>query len=240
VARGEAEAKDLLSNSRGRWTTLRASGREWRNRSLLAKAWEARHTRMRAEGCQFQTIGLHSKSPRPNECESPWQLWIAPPWKRARFEVGSEMVDVVFRDSTWWSNGNGVSRTNGESGKSGHGTGWSRDLLRTCEYIDLIDITNVSKGLWIGRLTLELAVTIRHDRNGFRGPGVHGLVIGDPDQLQLSVDQERGVILRTQAWIESSLYRTVEMTDVAFDERFSSDTFAIEPLPGQSWADLSD
>jgi hypothetical protein len=150
------------------------------------------------------------------------------------------MVDVVFRDSTWWSNGNGFSRTNGASAKAGHGMGWSRDLLRTSDYTALIDITAVSAGVCIGRPTVELAVTIRHDRHGFRGPGVHGLVIGDPDQLQLSVDEERGVILRTQAWIEDRLYRMVEMTEVAFDERLSSDTFAIEPLPGQSWADLSD
>ena len=149
------------------------------------------------------------------------------------------MVDVVFRDSTWWSNGNGSSRTNGGSGKSGHGTGPGSDLLRTSDYSSLIDITSVDTGTWIGRPTLELAVDIRPEGHRFRGRGVHGLVIGEPDQIQLSVDEERGVILRTQAWFGGSLYRLVAMTDVTFDEQFNDETFAIQPLPGQTWSDLS-
>ncbi len=194
---------------------------------------------MRAEGVTFQTFGPQSNTPKPAETENDWRIWIAPPWRRAQFDVGSEMVDVVFRDSTWWSNGNGFSRTSGESGRAGHGSGPGSDLLRTDDYPSLIDITSVDAGTWIGRPTLELAVDIRSDGRRFRGRGLHGLVIGEPDEIQLSVDEERGVILRTQAWFGGSLYRLVAMTDVAFDEQFDDETFAIQPHPGQTWTDLS-
>jgi hypothetical protein len=46
------------------------------------------------------------------------------------------------------------------------------------------------------------------------------------------VDRER-VILRAASWFEGSMYRTVEALDVVFDERFPSDVFKIEPLPGR-------
>ena len=239
MTKSESEACDLLASSRLRWKTLRASGREWRNHGLVDQAWQARHARMRAEGRHFTTINVESKTQRSNERSADWALWVAPPWRRAQFEVGFEAVDVVFRDSMWWSNGHGISRTNGGSPCTQHGSGPGEDLLRTKDYVDLINITNVGSGEWIGRATLELGVTIRHDLNRTRGPGLHGLVIGDPDRIELTVDEERGVVLRSQTWMGGHLCRAVEVTDVAFDEQFEDGVFEIEPLPGQAWVDLS-
>jgi hypothetical protein len=89
-------------------------------------------------------------------------------------------------------------------------------------------------GSWVGRSTLDVhARAVHHPRD--RGRGLHGLIIGDADRIDLSVDRERGVILRAASWFEGSMYRTVEALDVAFDERFPSGAFEIEPLPGQNW-----
>jgi hypothetical protein len=71
--------------------------------------------------------------------------------------------------------------------------------------------------------------------SGDRGRGLHGLIIGDADRIDLSVDRERGVLLRAASWFEGSMYRTVEALSVAFDETFPSDAFEIDPLPGQDW-----
>jgi hypothetical protein len=142
---------------------------------------------------------------------------------------------VVFHDKTWWSNGLGRSLTNGGSVNHGHGDGWGSDLIRTAEYVSLLEIVDVRVGSWLERPTLELEAKIRYPSNSHGEQGVHGLVIGDPDDLRLSVDAERGVILRSRSWFGGMLYRTLEMTEVAFDEALGAETFAIQPLPGQTW-----
>jgi hypothetical protein len=82
--------------------------------------------------------------------------------------------------------------------------------------------------------TLEVhAVAVHHDRE--RGRGLHGLTFGDADKIDLSVDIERGVILRAVSWFQGSVYRTLEALDVGFDETFPHDAFKIEPIPGQDW-----
>ncbi len=198
-------------------------------------AWEAARSRKSAEGWGSVSASFGSGSEGPVESGSAWRLWIAPEWRRARFDVGSETVDVVFHGGTWWSNGRGISRTNGGAPNSGHGDGWGADLVRTDDYVDLIDIVDVAEGTWLDRPTLECAVAIRTGTSRLRGPGVHGLTIGDPTEWRLSIDAERGVILRSRSWFEGTLYRTLHATGVTFDDRLGAETFRIDPLPGQDW-----
>jgi hypothetical protein len=56
------------------------------------------------------------------------------------FAAGRSEVDVVFHHSTWWSNGRGISRTNGGSLNLGHGEGPGEHLVNTAEYCPLIEI----------------------------------------------------------------------------------------------------
>ena len=172
----------------------------------------------------------------PQEADETWALWLAPPWKRARFPVGGDMVEVVFRGSDWWSNGHGSSRTNvGAAAKVDHGLGYGEDLIRTADFVDFLHIQEVTEGSWIGRPVLQAQVVVRHE-DAFRSSrSVHGLVLGDADRVDLAVDVERGVILRAEAWFEGSLYRILEMSEVRFDVPFSADTFELQPLPGQEW-----
>jgi hypothetical protein len=123
------EVVELLSTSGTRWSGLRATGREWRNAALSAKAWQAQWERRRAEGQTFTLISNQATGPRPRpeEYERHWSLRLAGSWERATFTAGNGEVDVVFHESTWWSNGHGVSRTNGGAANSGHGKGPGMD-----------------------------------------------------------------------------------------------------------------
>jgi hypothetical protein len=56
----------------------------------------------------------------PDEIEEEWQIWLAEPRKRAKFAAGRGSVDVVFHESTWWSNGPGISQTNTGGQDWGH------------------------------------------------------------------------------------------------------------------------
>jgi hypothetical protein len=233
-----SEFFDLLSTSTSRWTTLRLSGREWRDTAILHKAWEAAIARKRASGASVKTITFGDPDrPDPEELEGTWTLWLAPPWKRATFTVATCVVDVVAHGATWWSNDSrGLSRSNEsiDPARYRHGLGYGEDLVRTPDYVTRLEVAEVEEGSWIGRPTLEAqARAVHHPRE--RGQGVHGLVMGDADRIDLSVDRERGVILRAASWFEGSMYRTVEALDAAFDETFASDAFKIEPLPGQDW-----
>jgi hypothetical protein len=230
----EAEFFDLLSTSSDRWSTLRMEGREWRNPKMLHQAWEAATARKRATGMSVSTIVLgRTDLPEPDELEQTWTLWLDPPAKRATFMVGSGMVDVVFEGETWWSNGNGVSRSN-VNARWGHGLGWGEDLVRTADYVGRLDLDHVEPGALLGRPVLHARARAVHLPRE-RGKGLHGLIIGEADRVDLAVDRESGVILRAASWFEGVMYRTVEALDVAFDEQFAADAFTIQPLPGQDW-----
>ncbi len=190
---------------------------------------------MRSEGRTFSSISSRSTLPAPDETDEAWRLWIAGRWKRARFVAGRQDVDVVFHESTWWSNGHGRSRTNGGARNSRHGEGPGADLVRTPDYPTLIDIGNVTSGSRLGRPTLDVEARIRRGTERRRGRGLHGLVIGEADEIVLAIDRERGVLLRAESWFRGSAYRVLEMTDVAFDEEFRPSTFEIRPLPGLEW-----
>lgn len=111
------------------------------------------------------------------------------------------------------------------------------NLIRSADYLPLIDVGDISPGSWLGRETLNVTVSIRRGLEVRRGPGLHGLVIGDADPI-LDIDRERGVILRAESSYRGSVYRVLEMNEVSFDEEFPPDTFEIRPLSGLDWSSL--
>lgn len=232
------EAQNLLSTSASRWHTFRCSGREWRDSALASEAWHAQLERKRAEGQSFSVISNRSTLPRPDQTDERWRLWIAGTWRRAIFSAGRSDVDVVFSGPTWWSNGHGISRTKGGSLNNRHGEGPGEHLVSTAEYPALIEIGSATVGSRIGRETLDVKATIRHGLSRRRGRGLHGLVIGDAEEIHMSIDRERGVILLAESWFKRQPYRILEMESVAFDEPLGPEAFRIEPLPGLHWVDL--
>jgi hypothetical protein len=229
------EVLDLLSTSHSRWHSLRATGRIWSKPTLLSKAAKAQRARRRAEGERFTVISNQSDAPVPEETDEEWQLWLAGSWKRAKFAAGSGGVDVVFYGSTWWSNGRGISSTNGGATNSGHGIGPGEHLIRTADYVPLIEVRDVMPRSLVGRETLKSTIRMRHGLGRRRGRGLHGLVIGDADPIVLDVDRERGVIVRAESSYKGSVYLILEMTEVAFDQELPPHTFQIQPLEGGEW-----
>jgi hypothetical protein len=110
--------------------------------------------------------------------------------------------------------------------------------VSTVEYPALIEIGTAAVGSRIGRETLDVKATIRRGLPRRRGRGLHGLVIGDADEIHMSIDRERGVVLLAESWFKGQPYRTLEIEEVAFDEPLGPETFRIEPLPGLHWVDL--
>jgi hypothetical protein len=127
---------------------------------------------------------------------------------------------------------------NGGSLNIGHGEGPGAHLVTTAEYPALIEVHEVTAGARLGRETLEAKASIRHGLSRRRGRGVHGLVIGDADEVLLSIDRERGVILYAGSWFRGSIYRALEMNDVSFDEELRPGSFETAPIHGLDWVNL--
>ena len=166
-------------------------------------------------------------------------MWCAPERTRAQFQVGLDLIDVVFLGSTWWSVGHGMATTNAGHGRHGHGMGCGEALIRPRRYIPFLDLQEVAEDSWHGRKAfLARAIPVWGDevRQQFESRRVmHRLLIGDPDELLLTVDAQRGVLLRTEARLAGTSYRIVEMDEVSFDEEFGPEVFAIHPPEGQDW-----
>jgi hypothetical protein len=241
----EEEFFNLLGTSESRWTTLFFEGRTWIDIEVQNLAWQAQMDRMKANGAHF-ALAQRSNSDKneateiatvvqPVEFEQTWCIWASPQRRRATFVVGDGIVDVVIEGSTFWSNGHGRSFTNGGKKNLGHGQGDGQNLIRTTEYAALLHVVEISEGMKYGRRTIDAKVTIVEDEDPERGRGVHGLTIGDPEFLELSVDRERGVVLSASSWLHGSIYRIVEITKCEFDPIFATDVFEIDPEFGAKW-----
>lgn len=119
----ESEFYNLLETSESRWTALLIEGRTWINSDVQSLAWQAKIGRMKANGdhvALFQRSDSNDNEAsgtaievEPVDHEQTWSLWATPEKRRAKFEVGDGLVDVVIEGSTLWSNGHGRSFTNG-------------------------------------------------------------------------------------------------------------------------------
>jgi hypothetical protein len=241
----ETEFFDLLQTSESRWTTLFIQGRTWVDIDLQNLASQAQINRLRANGARFATFQRSESDSKGNsesagnveplDREETWRLWAAPGRRRANFLVGKDPVDVVIEGSTFWSNGHGRSITNGGKANYGHGQGDGGNLIRAADYVELLQVMALSEGMRIGRHTIDARVATLENDDHERGPGLHGLTIGDPEVLELSVDRERGVVLSASSWFHDSLFRIVEITGVEYDPNFDLDIFTIEPKYSTEW-----
>lgn len=170
----------------------------------------------------------------PERHEETWQLWVTPDRRRARFEVRSETVDVVIEGSTFWSNGNGRSITNGGNPNVGHGQGDGQHLVCTSAYANVLSVMDFSEGTRLGRRTIDALVRVVDD-DRHRTPILHGLTVGDVEALELSIDRERGVVLRAVSMFQGIVYRIVQATSVNFDPVFGPEIFHIEPRFDAEW-----
>jgi hypothetical protein len=248
----EEEFFNLLETSESRWTNLLVEGRTWIDVEVQNLAWQSQIDRRKANGAHyaqlqrfdFVTNNVYETATvvEPVVYDQTWRLWASPQRRRATFVVGNGIVDVIIEGSTFWSNGPDRSFTNGGKKNMGHGQGDGQNLIDTAEYAPLLQVAEISEGMKYGRRTIDARVTIvqnEHPPNRqVRGRGVHGLTIGDPEFLELSVDRERGVVLSASSWFQASLYRIVEVTRCEFDLVFSRDAFEIEPKFGVDWSSV--
>jgi hypothetical protein len=228
--------RDLMSDSRNRWTTMRARGREWRDPELLTEAF------MRDVPPDAAVISAGVAGGDPPPAEEVWALWLSlPDDMRSEFEVGGETVTAIFRGSTWWS----VSSFSGPITNEGderhrHGAGPGYPLTDPARLARALDLEVQGQSSHAGRPAIETIATLARDggedRTGeWRAEDAAFELGRGADDYSLTVDAEFGVVLRSEARLRGQPFRVIEMREVGFDEPISDETFKLEPPPGTTF-----
>ncbi len=224
-----AEMDEVLEviQQRRPWATLRISGFEWRHNSLLQKAFERA---VRAVGGQITTI--ESSYVPPDEETEPWALWRQEPdLMRAEFRVGPETVKAVWNADSWWAWSPSRERmTNSGALNHQHGLGQAEGFLDPAIVLPFVDLELQGEIRLAGRPAHRLVarpLPPYWPREG--APEALFLLGAGADEYWLTVDAERGLLLRAEARLDGVQFRVVEVQDVVYDEQLACDTFHLDP-----------
>ena len=205
------------------WVTLRMAGIEWRHRGLQKEAFERA---ARAHG--IRAVTLNSSYVRPEEEMEPWSLWRREPdLVRAVFVVGPQTVTAVWNGGTWWAWSPPQGRmTNSGDPHHGHGMGPGEGLVEPGELLPFVDLEVLGETSLAGRPAYRLVarpLPPEWPRSGPH-PELHFLGTG-ADEYRLTVDAERGLLLRTEARLDGRAFGVIEVGDVEYDQVLDGDVF---------------
>jgi len=226
---------ELLHTSDRRWRTFRGAGHEWRHVERLMEAFE----RQAARETAVTRNGGRAEGPEPVEQEERWALWVGPePKVRAEFAVGDETITAVLDGDRWWhwSPSDGA-RTNAADpqDRSSHGTGPGASLLDTAALLPALALEITGRVEFAERPAIAVRATpLPSERDLYVPSGLHGIGSG-ADEYELLVDAERGVLLRSEARLDGSPFKVVEVNEIAFDDDFPPETFVVELPPGETF-----
>jgi hypothetical protein len=233
------EVLELMHTSEGRWRSLHAEGREWRDSALNLEAF-MRMVERRRPG----SVALFGDSSReaeePEEVESPWRLWMEGMDRvRGEFSVGhGETVTAVVDGGTWWSwspSTGALTNEGSQNAETGLGPGIA--LVHPAAILPAVDLEVRGRTTTLGRSAYEvLAVPDMGDHEEDFGV-LHGIGSG-AEEYELLADAERGVLLRTEARLHGRPFLILEMNKVAFDEKSPADTFTLVPPTGEAFQAL--
>jgi outer membrane lipoprotein-sorting protein len=237
---------ELLHNAEPRWRTLRAVGRQWRHNTRLSEVSERHFATMQAShhfGAVVKLTGYVPEGPQPpvpDESEDRWRLWMEQGGRRrAELSMGDNPMTVVFDGPTWWSwSPQAGGRTNGGLDNHRHGSGPSEALIDAAALLSVLRLQFLGDDTLRGRDVFRIRglPRARTGREAVYGP--YELGIGADDYM-MSVDAERGVLLRSEARLREQPFTVIEMTEVQFDVDLPPETFTIDLPDGETFEDVS-
>jgi outer membrane lipoprotein-sorting protein len=237
---------ELLHDAEPRWTTLRAVGRQWRHNARAGEAFERHFAAVEARqpgsvvsvSAGYTSDG--SQPPEPDDSEDLWRLWIERGVRtRAEFAVGNETISVVFDGTTWWSWSPSMGgMTNRGAVNHGHGSGPARVLIDTSKLISALRLQFLGTDTLLGRGVFRVRGVPRPRVGDGPNDGHFELGVG-ADEYLLSVDAERGVVLRSEARFRDQPFMVIEMTEVEFDADLPPETWKVVLPEGETFEDVS-
>jgi hypothetical protein len=194
---------------------VRLSGREWIHVARSALAFE--DWRRRTEGGNY--VGTKPRADVPEVLETRLRYWA----EGACFREERDSLTIVCdgeRTWTWTPEAGAVVANRGASSEL--------DLLHPLALVLAFELEPFGTADVAGRAALAVRARPRDDASR-----MHSLGLG-ADELELVVDAERGILLRTEARHGSEAFRVLEVEEIAFDEGLPPNTFVFEPPPGET------
>ena len=238
---------ELLHDAEPRWKTMRAVGRQWRNNTRASEVFERHFAALEASqppGSVARLIASYvadgSLPPVPEETEDHWRLWIEHEGRmRSEHSFGDDSLTVVFDGPTWWSwSARMGGMTNRGVENHRHGIGPAAVLIDTSALLSALRLQLLRTDTLLGRNVFRVGGVARARLGHEPDHGLHELGVGADDYL-LSVDAERGVVLRSEARLREQPFAVIEMTEVEFDADLPPETFTIVLPEGETFEDVS-
>lgn len=225
---------ELLHGAFDRFETCRATMTEWRDHQLSEEAMR-RWTSRQGSGASATYVASSKRTASvpdaPSEQVSRW--WIKKP-SRLRHEStlgGGHRGNVLMirEGGLWWRMSDLDKRviTNQGSNQVGSGQNLRNRLpvyLDPARIIPTLSFEVLDRRSQAGRPALRARATPRD----VEGPPAFGFA----DEYDLSVDAEKGVVLRSTSRIDGKPYHRHELTEVEFDLEIPDDLFVMTPPPG--------
>jgi outer membrane lipoprotein-sorting protein len=238
---------ELLHDAEPRWATIRAVGRHWRHNARASEAFERHFATLQAShpaGAVFRLNGYVPDRPEtmvPDTSEDHWRLWMEHGGRmRAEFWIGSESsVSVVLDGSAWWSwspHVGGLTNNGVESHR--HGVGPAATLIDTAALLSALRMQFLGDETLLGRHAFRIRGLPRARTGHEPDYRLQELGVGADDYM-VSVDAERGVVLRIAARLGEQPFAVIEMTEVEFDADLPPEIFSIDLPDGETFEDVS-
>lgn len=197
----------ILHESEGRWRTLRAEGDQWSDPDRSREAF----LRVVPEGSIVSSRG----TPGPADHDPTWSLWLDPPRFRTDFggPHGSRMLIIGDGRRVAFSNpATDLLRVSDQREDNPH-VGPPTELLRTTSLPSVLHLDVQGRRRVLDRDAYMVRGRPRHQREADGPRAFMGA-----DEVELTLDAERGILLSVEQRLDGAPFRRVTMTTVAFDE----------------------
>jgi outer membrane lipoprotein-sorting protein len=215
---------ELLYRARSSWRTVRLAMREWVDYDRARRAF-ARFQGHTQAGLAVDVGGSARAGPF-GESICTVRTWAAADGRfREERTGGTQELTLVSDGRRTWIYTPQSGAIVHEDWSTRPGTQY---LLDPTQLIAHLDLEPVGHATAAGRGAV--AVRARPRRQGWYDGEI---VPPGADELDLLVDEERGVVLRHEARFEREPFRVAEVTEIVFDEPLPEERFAFEPPPGE-------
>jgi outer membrane lipoprotein-sorting protein len=218
---------ELLYRADSSWRTIRLSAQEWSHIERTQRAFERYYAVQNPEG-GGHVVSLYGSDARdaPQEVTTELRLWAAADGRRRiERESAQGSYSFVFDGNRCWTH-------TPEFGAIVHESRTMRDevdeILNSRALIDALMLSVIGTDSFAGRPALSV-------RGRPRSAGtVHAALIPPGvDEVTLLVDSERGIVLRSEAFLDGEPVRRLDIAEVAYDEEVTPATFVYEAPPGE-------
>jgi outer membrane lipoprotein-sorting protein len=237
---GLGELLVLMTGAHRSFRTLRGEVRAWHHEERSREVFERLQARSGGSSSQISISAFGTTpAPLPPEREDRLRIWLAQPdrireeWQRMQLgeRVDSTLVQV---GTTWWAFHPGMgAQTNGGAPDFQHGSQLQRSVLDPAGLVASHELEITGRTEHAGRPAIRAVATpapraaFLSEQRGFDGEW----------PMELLVDAERGILLRTVGLLDGEPFTITEFTSLAFDEEIPDEVFVFVPPPGEEVRD---